>query len=142
MAFPESVSDDVVIAFGQKYPGELASGTPGPMAAEWVAEFLSKINGRREWPRDWQRYMVACWRREWRNFNVSNSKPRSGNSSEKNSGAVSANVEAIEKARRRKELQHELDEIQQQIEPIYRAGAEIPRELRHREHELQEELLK
>lgn len=140
--FPESVSDDAVIAFGKKYPGEPATGTPGPMASSWVTEFLSKINGRREWPRDWQRYMVACWRKEWRHFNVSGSKPSSGNSSEKNGGAVSANVEAIEKARRRKELQQELDELQQQIEPIYRAGAEIPRELRQRELELQEELLK
>lgn len=62
------VSDDEVIAFGESFQGEPATGCP-PMPKEWVFAFVSKMNGRTVgWPADWKRAMVASWRMEFRKW--------------------------------------------------------------------------
>lgn len=137
---PESVSDEVVLAFGKNWPGEPASGTP-TMASAWVTDFLKRINGRREWPRNWQRFMVSCWRSEWRNFGEA---ARLGFSPEKNgakkSGEVSASVKAIQDGNRRKEIQSRLRELNEEIEALHGSGAPIDPCLIREEIDLRREL--
>jgi len=136
----ESVSDDVVLAFGKNWPGEPASGTP-TMDSDWVTDFLKRINGRREWPLNWQRFMVSCWRSEWKTFGEA-AKP--GFSTEKNgakkSGETSANVAAIQTGNRRKEVQQRLRELDEEIEALHGSGAPVPEELTSEEKDLKREL--
>lgn len=108
--FPEQVSDSVVLAFGKSYAGDPDTGAPGPMADGWVADFLVKLNGRREWPRDWQRYMAACWRREFRQWlhpQTASEKNGGGGKYEK-TAPVSASVRSIQ-------LDKELRELNAQV---------------------------
>jgi len=138
--FPESVSDDLVLDFGKNWPGELATGTP-VMASDWVSQFLVKINGRREWPRNWKRFMVSCWRSEWRNFGAA-AKPGLGKEKNgaKNSGEVSASVKAIQDGNRRKEIISRLRELNEEIEALHSAGATIDPCLTREEIDLRREL--
>jgi hypothetical protein len=101
--FPESVSDDVVIAFGKGWPGEPASGTPA-MPEAWIMDSLKKLNGRREWPRDWRRWLVSCWRSDHKTWKPSGIGANQKNGA-KNSGEVSASVLAIQDGKRVAELQ-------------------------------------
>jgi uncharacterized protein YdaU (DUF1376 family) len=104
--FPESVSDEAVIEFGKKFAGEPGSGTP-MMADAWVMDFIRRINGRREWPRNWKRFMVSSWRSEWRKWSTS-AKPLTGNGNFEKNGektAVSASVRVIN-------LRNELRELE------------------------------
>ena len=137
---PESVSDDVVLDFGKNWTGEPASGTP-PMAVAWVTDFLKRINGRREWPRNWQRFMVSCWRSEWRTFGEA---ARPGFNPEKNgaknSGEVSASVRAIQDGNRRKEIQTRMRELNEEIEALHGSGAPIDPCLTREEIDLRREL--
>lgn len=103
-SLPEMVSDDTIIQFGKKFPGEPASGAPGPMDPQWVLEFIKKINGRNTFPSNWQRLMISSWRTEWRGY-----KPQQGKNfeknGEKNAVGVSASVRLIELERRKKTLE-------------------------------------
>lgn len=138
--FPESVSDEAVIAFGKKFPGEPASGAPGPMPEDWIADFLTRINGRREWPRDWQRYMISLWRREFLIWKRPAPAANAGKFSEKSGASVSASVETIARQKKRQELMAELEDLEEQIRPLENAGAEVPREKMARLREIQKEL--
>jgi hypothetical protein len=102
--FPESVSDDLVMAFAVNWPGEPASGTP-VIEIAWVADFLVRINGRREWPLDWRRFMVACWRKEWRAFGVAASRTGTEKNGAKKTGEVSESVAVIERRKVAGELE-------------------------------------
>ena len=104
-AFPESVSDEVVIAFGESFPGEPASGAP-KMPQAWVFEFLKKLNGRREWPRNWQAFMVSCWRTDHRTYQQTGHTPET-----KKTGASPA--------QQRFELSQELEGIQARLDAAY-----------------------
>ena len=55
-------ADAEVMAFGAAFAGEPASGTPGPIAAAFLADWLRQMHGRREFPPRWKRALVAAWR--------------------------------------------------------------------------------
>lgn len=55
-------SDDEVLGFAATFEGELATGTPGPITVEFASRWLSKMLGRREFPAQWKRALVAEWR--------------------------------------------------------------------------------
>lgn len=135
--FPESVSDEAVIEFGKGFRGEVSSGAPA-IPDDWVVDFLKKINGRREWPRDWRKWMVACWRADFRTWKL----PGAGieKRREKPGGEVSASVAEIAKQKRRQELNEELRELVDEIESLVQAGAEVPREKTTREREIRKEI--
>lgn len=135
LKLPESVSDEAVFAYAKEWPGEMASGTP-VMESAWVVNFLAKINGRREWPRDWQRYMVSCWRADWRSFNSSSAGGGSEKNAAKKTGEVSATVQAVQNSKRKGELQARLAEVQEETHALYTAGAEVPQELMNEERDL------
>jgi len=69
--FPEQVSDATMLEFGRAFAGELESGTPR-MTEDWLVDIIARINGRNTPPRDWKRFMVAMWRREFRGFKPAN----------------------------------------------------------------------
>jgi hypothetical protein len=65
--FPEIPDDRMVFQYADGWPGEPASGAPKiprAFAEEWVA----RMTGRREWPRDWKRKLVADWRASFRGW--------------------------------------------------------------------------
>jgi uncharacterized protein YdaU (DUF1376 family) len=62
---PELATDAEVFEFCREWPGEPASGTP-VMDPEWVMEQVRMLNGRNEWPRNWRRWFIGCWRAEHR----------------------------------------------------------------------------
>lgn len=68
------VGDDEILAFGRNFKGEAASGAPA-MPDDWIYDFLKRINGRRDWPRDWRTFMVACWRTEFRTWGTGGNSP-------------------------------------------------------------------
>lgn len=75
------VSDEEIMAWGKMWAGEMATGAP-PVHPDWLAAMLAKLNGRKDWPRDWQRWLIAEWRKDFRTF-----KPKSG-------GSISAKPDA------------------------------------------------
>jgi len=63
--------DDLdVLAFAAKFPGEPASGTPGPIPTEYAAAWLARMMGRQMFPARWERALVAQWRADHRTFAV------------------------------------------------------------------------
>lgn len=100
---PEQVSDEVMLAFGQTFAGEPASGSP-PMPSDWVTEFIKRLNGRREFPRDWRRLMVASWRAEFREWTAKAKKTAPAKT------AVSASVSAIQMEKELRELEEQVHE--------------------------------
>jgi hypothetical protein len=105
--FPELVSDECMLEFGRAFEGEPSSGSP-PMSQEWVVEFIRRLNGRREMPRDWRRLMVASWRAEWRDW--LQKKPAAANGS-----GLSANVAAIQDQNRLRQVTSELKTLEDEI---------------------------
>lgn len=96
---PELVSDEAIMQFGKSFPGEPASGAPGPMDPHWVLDFIRKINGRNTFPANWQRLMTSSWRVEFRSWKPSQSGQKTGGYPEKNGekmAAVSPSVRVIE----------------------------------------------
>jgi hypothetical protein len=65
-------SDEEVQKFAAAWPGEPASGVP-PMPAAWVDAWLARIlarSGTESFPVQWQRAIVAGWRKDFRSGNV------------------------------------------------------------------------
>lgn len=61
-------TDEEVLAFALKWPGELASGAP-TMPLPFVQSWLARMNARSgDWPRSWERALVASWRQDFRAF--------------------------------------------------------------------------
>lgn len=136
-ALPESVSDNVVIQFGQEWPGEMASGTP-KMDPAWVIKMLAQLNGRREWPRDWRRWLVSVWRGEHRAF----ANGDSGFGQKKNGGALSANVEEIARQKKIAALSDEEDGLAYDVNSLRASSIEVPAEKLERLKAVREELKK
>lgn len=111
LRLPELPSDAALIAFGAQFPGEPATGAPGPMATEWVTAFIKRINGRREFPRDWKRLMIASWRDEWRSARSENAVLP------KKSPPVSASVTAISLGQELAALERDLEQDRQTNQP-------------------------
>ena len=130
----ESVSDAGVFAFAHTWPGEMVSGTP-VMAPDWVNAFLLRLNGRREWPRDWRRFMVAAWRSEWRSH-----VPGSGAGGGKNAPEVSANVAAIENQKKAAALSREDDALAYELNALAQQGRERPADKLARWNEVRRQL--
>lgn len=108
---PDLPSDAALIAFGAQFPGEPATGAPGPMASEWVTAFIKRINGRREFPRDWKRLMIASWRDEWRS-----AKP-GVELLQKKAAPISASVTAINLGQELAALERDLEQDRQTNQP-------------------------
>jgi hypothetical protein len=109
--FAESVSDAVVFAFARTWPGEPASRAP-VMPEAFVADWLSRINGRREWPRDWKRHLVADWRvrfRTWQGDSEKKCATRHGDEST---------------AQRRYRLDKEMEGLKEQYESLASIGGD------------------
>ena len=83
-----AVGDLEILAWADEWPGELATGAP-KMPRVWVVEMIAKLNGRNQWPSDWQRWLVSCWRDAFRTFGSGK------NSGGKKNAPVSASVQAI-----------------------------------------------
>lgn len=107
-SFPEQVGDEVMLAFCQSWPGEPATGAP-KMAEDWVVDILARLNGRRDLPRDWKRFVVAMWRKEFRTWNGGQKKTAP------ESGGLSANVAAIAEQKRTTELQRAIRELEDEV---------------------------
>lgn len=103
---PELPSDELILKFGQDWPGEPASGTPA-MPVDWVNDFLRRLNGRREFPRDWKRLMISTWRAEHREFNKKNAAAGTA------PGKVSASVTLIQLEKDLKSLEDEIEQDRQ-----------------------------
>ena len=137
-ALPESVSDNVVIQFGQDWPGEMASGTP-KMDPAWVMQKLTQLNGRREWPRDWKRWLISVWRVEHRTF--SNGESVFGQ--KKNAAQpLSANVEEIARQKKIAALSDEEDELAYDVNAMRQNNIEVPPEKEARLKAVREEIKK
>lgn len=109
-----AVGDLEILAWAAKWEGEIQSGTP-PMDAEWVKAMLTKLNGRREWPSDWQRWMIAAWRTDCRTFKCGGKK----------NGAVSASVNTIK-------LSEEEDQLAYEINALRATNQEVPKDMLER----------
>jgi len=109
---PELPSDSALIEFGAQFAGETTTGTPGPMAAAWVIGFIKRINGRREFPRNWKRLMVSSWRDEWRT-----AATESPTLQKKPGAPVSASVTAIDLGQQIAALEQEIEQDRQTNQP-------------------------
>ena len=69
--FAHVPTDAEVFAKAAAFPGEPASGAPGPMRADWVAEQLRGFHGRNQFPIHWWRLLVAAWRADFRRYTQS-----------------------------------------------------------------------
>jgi uncharacterized protein YdaU (DUF1376 family) len=131
------VGDAEILQFGADWPGEMGSGTP-PMNAEWLAGKIAVLNGRREWPRDWQRWLISCWRVEHRIFSAGDTKF----SPKKNAGPVSASVEEISRQKKITVLSDEEDELAYEINSLRQNNLEVPPEKLERLLRVRDELQK
>jgi uncharacterized protein YdaU (DUF1376 family) len=61
------VGDMEILQFAAEWPGEPASGTP-KMIPAWVLGQIKILNGRNTWPNDWKRWLIACWRTDFRTY--------------------------------------------------------------------------
>lgn len=118
--FPESVSDEAVIQFAAHFQGEPASGTP-EMPLEWVTDSLKKLNGRREWPRNWRRWLVSCWRADHKTWTPSGIGATQKKGA-KNSGEVSASVVAIQDGKRKAQLEAQIRAGKAEVENMKALG--------------------
>jgi len=70
--FAEAPSIGEASAFAATFPGEMASGTPGPIDPGWVSGWWEWRDNHRNagWATmlDWRRTMVSDWRRQWREY--------------------------------------------------------------------------
>jgi uncharacterized protein YdaU (DUF1376 family) len=126
--FSHVPTDAEVIAFGAAFAGEPASGAPGPMPPDWLAEQLRGFHGRREFPIQWRRLLVAAWRADFRRYT------QSGSGGEKNAAAPA--WQTVQASKQQDALKRELREIEEQAESIDQCGAEVPGAMRRRLREL------
>ncbi len=102
----EVPDDGEVLGFAAGFAGEPATGTPGPIAAEFAAAWLARMLGRREFPPRWQRALVAEWRAAQRggarpgNFAASGQE---GKSVLKKNGALVSRISLEQEARKLRE---------------------------------------
>lgn len=114
------VADAEVLKWSAAWPGESASGCP-VMDRAWVELKLVQLNGRREWPANWQRWLIACWRGEHRSFHAGEQ-----NHGPKKNAPVSASVEEISRQKRIRDLSDEEDELSYAINAIRQGNIEAP----------------
>lgn len=57
------------MSWATQWLGEPASGTP-PMPQDYVVHWLAMANQRSRVMANWQRALVAAWRKDWRTWNV------------------------------------------------------------------------
>jgi hypothetical protein len=128
-----------VLEAAQKYPGDMARGIPPVIpegwALSWYAWRMTPAAGA--FPEDWNADLTRRFKAAW-----VNGDPRTGRVKgiEKNCGAVSPNVAAIQSGQRQRELLAELRELEQEIEALVQAGAAVPPEKTARERELRQEI--
>ncbi len=113
--FPESVSDDLVLAFAKEFPGEPSSGAP-PMPRRFVEEWLLQINGRREWPGNWKRLLLAAWRVRFRTWLESGEK--------NGGGALLGTSPSVTRPQRRFLLNQEKDRLMEEWAALHSVGAD------------------
>jgi hypothetical protein len=57
--------DAEVLEYASKFPGEPATGTPGPVAPDFAIGWLARMLGRQQFPPRWQRALIGDWRALW-----------------------------------------------------------------------------
>lgn len=132
--FPEQATDTQVLEFAASWPGESASGTP-KFTPEWVSAFLVKLNGRGAWPRDWRRWMISIWRAEWRTFTTGKVREPG-----KKNGALSANVDEINRQKKLRELQSEEAELVHDLAARRAGNLEMPSQKAERLKQVRREI--
>jgi uncharacterized protein YdaU (DUF1376 family) len=132
------VSDTEVLAWAADWPGEMASGTP-KMNPTWVKLKLVQLNGRREWPGNWQRWLVACWRGEHRSFSAGEQNLVQKKNA---AGPLSASVEEISRQKKIAALSDEEDSLAYDVNSIRANNIEVPPEKLERLRLVREELKK
>jgi uncharacterized protein YdaU (DUF1376 family) len=115
------VADEEILTWAAEWPGELASGTP-VMDRAWVEQKLVQLNGRKEWPASWQRWLVACWRGEHRLFSAGGHPA----GQKKNGAPVSASVEEISRQKKIAALSDEEDALAYDINSLRQNNIEVP----------------
>jgi len=114
--------DEDVMRFGAEFQGLVSPWeVPGPMDPAFVATWLAKVHGRREFPPRWRRCLVAEWKARFAPGQVGK-----GSGSEKfaKSAGVSENVATIERGRKRSQLLRELEEAREQADAVMQASAD------------------
>lgn len=125
------VGDEEVLKFGREWEGEMASGTPS-MHPDWVKEALAKLAGRREWPNDWKRWLIACWRTDhptYRQGGPGASKKNADFPAQKNGATSPAQALFL--------LDRELGEVSAEIQALDDLNQPVPARLKQRRNELQ-----
>lgn len=134
-------SEQEVLAEAKKYPGDMSRGIPAEIPEGWALNWLAwRMNpSAGPFPTDWISDMHRRFRAGW-----INGDPRTGRKNEKTgattTGVPSANVVAIERQKKTAALRQELRELEQEIEALVAAGAEVPREKTLREREIRKEI--
>lgn len=129
--FAEIPSVDEVYAHASVWAGDLVRGVP-PFPADWIPEFLKKMDGRREWPLRWKRAMESEWRAVCRGWGQKNG---AGN------GQVSASVAAVGEQRVLRALKDELFEVGAWLDAVDgQVPSEEALEKRRREKVLRREI--
>lgn len=91
----EAFSDDEVFTEAAAFPGEPASGAPGPMDPAWVATWIAKIRRRSgDPPRNWRAALKADWRVDFRT--IGTLAGRRGKNSEKSAWELKQEAEELE----------------------------------------------
>ena len=80
------------------------------MPRGWVEGWLARINGRREWPGNWKRCLVAQWRASWRTY-----EPLAEGQKKNAPPVVSANVAAIRSEGQARVLAVQVRELEDQV---------------------------
>jgi hypothetical protein len=128
-------ADSEVLAFAAAWPGELATGTPGPIQAAFAEAWLARMLGRNQFPPRWQRALVADWRTASRPGTFA-AAPTGGQSMQKNGAALVASSKRLDVVRR------ELAATRAEAFAFESCGAEVPANVKTRRSALQEELIK
>jgi uncharacterized protein YdaU (DUF1376 family) len=130
------VSDDEILGWAAGWPGELATGLPG-MDRAWVEQKLVQLNGRNQWPADWQRWLIACWRGDYRTFSAGEQNPP-----QKKNAPISASVSEISRQKKLTELSEEEDALAYGVNALRQSNIEVPTEKLERLKVVREELKK
>ena len=105
--------------FAAQFPGEIASGAPGPIPVAYVHNQLRQWHGRDRFPLRWRHLLIAAWRADFRGYTTGTGAgptpfPTSA------PGANPKKSAPIDFAAKRK-LETELRELCEQRDSIYTA---------------------
>ena len=130
------VSDDEILTWAAGWPGDMATGLP-VMDRVWVEQKLVQLNGRNQWPSDWQRWLIACWRGDYRTFSTGEQNPP-----QKKNAAISASVGEISRQKKMTELSDEEDALAYDVNALRQSNIEVPPEKLERLKVVREEIKK